>query len=88
MGIIIFFLLAAYGICFAIQNKLAFLHGKYDMLDKFLGCPYCVGFHCGWIVYLLHTDSFIALQCILWAFASSAFCYIIDISAQLIESKT
>ena len=87
MEILLFFL-ACYGICFAIQNKLPFLHGKHDTLDKFLTCPYCVGFHTGWMVYLLQMETFVALDCLLWSFASSSFCYIMDISAQLIESKT
>ena len=81
-------LFACYGICFAIQNKLPFLHSKHEKVDKFLVCPYCVGFHSGWIVYLLQMDTFVIMDIILWAFASSALCYMLDISAQYIESKT
>lgn len=85
---ILFLLLAAYGICFGIQNKIPFLHEKYDFLDDFLRCPYCVGFHSGWIVYILQMEHFIALELLLWSFSASAFCYIVDIFAQYIESKT
>lgn len=85
---IFLYLLACYGICFAIQNKFTFLHGKHEKLDKFLTCPYCVGFHAGWIVYLLVHSELSWEMVFIYAFGSSAFCYVVDISAQYIESKT
>ena len=93
-------LCAAYGICFALQNKCDFLYEKNAFLDKMLACTFCTGFHAGWMAYLL---SYIALwftapvsgsvyvvttflfSGLLYAFASAAFCYTVDSMVQFLE---
>ena len=83
-------LLCAYGITFGLQNKLAFLHARFDWLDSLLRCTYCAGFHGGWITYLifskLEMSSDFVFGMVGFAFASSAFCYLADTSARLMES--
>jgi hypothetical protein len=50
---IFLYFLAAYGLCFFLQNKATFLHGKSAFTDKLLACTFCLGFHCGWISWLV-----------------------------------
>ncbi len=86
-----------YGLCFGFQNKLPFLHDKYDFLDSLLGCSYCVGFHSGWISWIILYLSNgcpemgaleIVFSLVTFGFVSSAVCYTIDSTVQLIESHT
>ena len=83
-------LLCAYGITFGLQNKLGFLHSKFDLLDSLLRCTYCAGFHGGWITYILFSGIEIKLDFLMamigFAFAASAFCYLADTLARLMES--
>ncbi len=91
-------LLIAYAICFGIQNKLTFLYGRVAVLDKLLSCTYCLGFHCGWMVWLLHygiTEEFpapgangIVLSLVGWSLASAAFCYVMDAGVRWLEGST
>jgi hypothetical protein len=51
-------LIAAFGICFGLQNDKALFLTKYirkegNFFDKMFDCSYCTGFHSGWIVWLL-----------------------------------
>jgi len=103
-------LLASYGLCFAFMHeKIPFLPAALKKIPLFVDedgenwfarmfqCPYCTGFHTGWLVWLLwHASSLLknspsvdALQfCvegILFAFASSVVCYILDVSAERLE---
>jgi len=50
-------LLAAYALCFALQHKLVWFHGKSAWTDKMLQCTFCTAFHTGWFLYLLHSIS-------------------------------
>lgn len=93
--------LIAYGITFGIQNKVTFLRGKHELLDKMLVCTYCAGFHGGWITWLLSQWFMIYLkwgnigfvgslsnitQMLEFSFASAAFCYALDTMIRLMES--
>lgn len=91
----LFILLVAYGLCFGLQNKATFLHrGKF--LKSMMGCVYCTGFHSGWITWLgfyflgmetkLPTWK-VPVMALVWALASSAFCYLLDTFAQWAESQ-
>ena len=84
---IILILIASYGICFALQHKLKFLHGKIGWIDKMFECTFCTGFHAGWIAYLLYytntPQQIEPKKLLLFALASSAFCYALD---ELIKS--
>lgn len=45
---------------------------------KLLDCYFCLGFHCGWIVYLLSQETWKIQFFILWGLAGGAICLIID----------
>ncbi len=91
----IIMLLAAHSVCFGLQHKVAFIHGKLSFLDKMLSCTYCTGFHAGWIVYLAtwipaFSETSITmniLQCVVFAFASASFSYFFDEVISTLESK-
>ena len=90
-------LLCAFGLCFWVQNKLTFLKGKHKLLDALISCSYCLGFHCGWVSYMMVTLSngespipiwyMLIVQAIVHGFASAVFCYFFDELSLLIESK-
>lgn len=96
MDLNIMILLFCYGLCFGIANKIAFLHEKNDLLDQLLSCPYCLGFHSGWLVWIvvyvmngtptMSWSSMIA-SILMFAFSSSAFCYLADTLGQWLERK-
>jgi hypothetical protein len=65
---------------------------KLDFFDQMLGCPYCTGFHCGWVVWGLEVvrrgeapDSF-GVELFLWSLAGATWCYLVDITAQKLEA--
>lgn len=101
-------LLAAYGICFGLMNdKVEFLTDALRKLPLFkneeghtffqrlLRCPYCTGFHAGWMVWLIANAKTLAScngdwatllsDAVIFSFASSASCYLIDTAAQKLE---
>lgn len=83
------FFLASYGICFGLVNKVTFLR-RVEFLDRMLDCSYCTGFHAGWITSLIMVPltGFAWASLILSAFASAAFCYIIDTAVIYLEERT
>lgn len=94
-------LIAAYGICFGLQNDKAkfltqWLCKDGNFFEQMLSCPYCTGFHAGWVVWLLVAGSVgfagvglgSPLEMLLFAFASAGFCYVVDIAAQCVETIT
>lgn len=60
------------------RNKL--IQNKYVgvFFFKLLQCYACVGFHSGWIVYLLANDTWKFNLLILWGLAGSAISLILD----------
>ena len=104
------FLLAAYGLCFGLMNeKVPFFpllkriplfpdsEGN-TFFARMFDCPYCTGFHTGWVIWLIKSlpdfldgkfdpVSFVP-ELLFFGFASSAFCYIADTLVILIEKKT
>lgn len=92
-----FLLFIAYGWTFGIQNKLPFLHEKHPLLDKLLDCPYCLGFHGGWLTWL---TIFLYSGCptltwmevvgslIAYTLGSASFCYLVDTHMVWAESNT
>ena len=87
-------LLLCYGVCFGLMNKVPFLHGRSAFLDKMLKCSYCTGFHSGYISWFMNavaTCSDFGLhslgQALVWAFSSSAACFILDTTTQLLEKQ-
>ncbi len=89
------FLVFAYSVCFGIQHKLPFLHGKFNLLDEMLECTYCTGFHAGWlswafvfgVVGQFPADGFLANagSMISWAFVSAISCYSFDALIKWVE---
>ncbi len=81
-------LLASAGVTFGIQNKIPFLHGKHDLLDRMLRCTYCTGFHAGWIVALAILPSLTIPNILIFAFASAIFSYALDEIIKYCESQS
>jgi hypothetical protein len=110
-------LLAAYGITFGLMNQKApFLTDRLKafsfrvekteeesttFFQRMLVCPYCTGFHAGWLAWLLirlpeHAfqvftpESLVraVTELLACAFASSAFCYLLDTAAQYLEDAS
>ena len=91
--------LAAYGIVFGLmQEKAWFLTNslkRWAFFRALLTCPYCLGFHAGWIVWSLgrwpghywsgESYYFMFDEAVLYAFGGAAFCYLVDVLAQRIE---
>ena len=73
---------------------------KTTFFERMLVCPYCTGFHAGWISWLVlrlpHSLPFTSVTDVLGdvvevlgvAFASAAFCYIADTFAQYLEDSS
>ncbi|NBR01352.1 MAG: hypothetical protein EBT79_10810 [Actinobacteria bacterium] len=99
-------ILAAYGICFGLMNdKAAFITGPLRRIPLFpddqgqtffarmLSCPYCTGFHAGYIAwFMIHAHVVLTApswgmigEVVATAFASSAACYLLDITAEWVE---
>lgn len=83
----LFWLVVSYGLCFFLMHKVP----APVLLDKLLLCPYCTGFHTGWLTWLLAKGvpgSFRSVVlCLCWAFASAASCYLIDTVAKRLERE-
>jgi hypothetical protein len=90
---IIIYLLAIFGLAFLIKesdgpwgmmnwlrNRLMQNSHVGVFFYKLLSCYFCVGFHCGWIVYLLSVDSsrWEWQFFILWGLAGAAISLIFD----------
>ena len=104
MDLLIMFLLLSYGIMFGLANKLPWIHKKEYLEEgitdawrtKLLTCPYCLGFHTGWLSALLlwgffgspalHWSAF-AFGLPIAGFASSAWCYIMDTATRRLEGE-
>jgi hypothetical protein len=89
-------LLLAYGLCFGLMNKVDALRSEKwhfgAFFNRMLSCSYCTGFHAGWLAWVLSRPVYgleLTLKgfapALAWAFASSAFCYLIDTTAQTVE---
>jgi hypothetical protein len=110
-------LLAAYGITFGLMNqKVPFLTDRLKAIrfrvettdeesttffQRMLVCPYCTGFHAGWIAWMLcrlpeHAfqvftpESLVraVTELLACAFAASAVCYLLDTAAQYFEDAS
>lgn len=101
-------LIASYGVCFGLMNdKAEFLTDALRKLPLFknesgdtffqrlLRCPYCTGFHTGWMIWLIANAKTLSAcngdwvpllsEVVIFSFASSAFCYVLDTAAQKLE---
>ena len=90
-------ILVMFGLCFGFQNKLPFLYGRSVFTDKLLRCSYCLGFHCGWLTWLLTalvawdwpatTVQGNVVSAVLWAFLGAASCYLLDTGSKWVEES-
>jgi len=76
-------ILVAYALCFFIQQKLTFLEGRFHLLDRMLECTFCIGFHAGWLTWLLiwamvGNPPGGYLSVVVWALTSATACYILN----------
>lgn len=96
-------LLLCFGICFGLQNKVVsiplvqHLIYQYPAVRKLFRCSYCMGFHAGWLAYLLSLFAGVILVSgclqwfslfILWGLIGSAFSYTLDTGLKWIEAST
>jgi hypothetical protein len=87
---IILFLFAAYGLTFTVrssklfENPRAWVCSKSTFFLELLSCPFCTGFHAGYLIFLgyhlsFHPVSFSILPLMLvHGFAGAAFSYFLD----------
>ncbi len=98
-------LLAAYGLCFGLMNdkakwitdRLIALPLRKDgegatLFGRMFACPYCTGFHAGWVVWVGVSPEVVgslvwAIGILTFAFASAAFCYALDTALRWIEER-
>lgn len=103
----VLFFAASYGLCFGVMNdKIPFVRllrlvpvgvdseGK-NFFARMFECPYCTGFHTGWMLFLVmglpqvfaNKSSWweVLLGILCWGFASSAACYLLDTFAIWLE---
>jgi hypothetical protein len=45
---------------------------------KLLDCYYCLGFHCGWIVYLMSAESYKLGWALCWGLSGGTACLILN----------
>ena len=93
-----FYVFVACGLGFAWQNKLPFLHHRFKTLDNLLRCTFCLGFHCGWMTWILNWviesnytfEHPVQLLCSLvcWCFAIARLSYALDTAVKRLETFT
>lgn len=76
---VIIVLFAFYGLSYIVKESSIFssirswIISKSSFMAELFYCWFCVGFHCGWIVYLLHEPMpWHFAAALLWALAGSA----------------
>ena len=65
-----------------------FLKSKFNILDEFLSCSLCIGFWVGLIISLVNIYTHDSPFVWYFAFASSAFCWLVDSILDLIQECT
>lgn len=91
-------LLSAYGLCFGITHKaeaITTLAVRIPVVGSLfqtaLECTFCMGFHCGWVVYLMGVLSsgtlFGFTEMLIFALSSAAFCYAFDAGVRWLETQ-
>lgn len=54
---------------------------------KLLDCYFCLGFHCGWIVYLLHETTWKIQFFILWGLAGAAISFMLNLLVERLSAE-
>ena len=87
----LFLIFSIYSIAYILRN-LAGPFNLFDKLRIFLfnnklfgvfffelfSCPWCFGFHCGYIVYLLFTNNILIKEILLWGLVGSFITFVFD----------
>jgi len=85
---IVIILFAFYGLTFIIKDSSLFdkpriwLIRQHPLFYQLFSCYACVGFHAGYLVYLLSFDQFSFRDFILFGLAGASVSYIVDIVLQ------
>lgn len=66
----------------------SFSSGDETYLQRLLSCPYCTGFHTGWITFLLGGGSLVGTEILLFSLASAVFCYFCDSLLDYLDSNS
>lgn len=93
------FIFATYGITFGLKDSKLFskprnfLAERYDFFLSLFQCPYCVGFHAGYLAFFLvgtYPSSSVPLLCrvLAHAFAGSCVAGLLEALLLRLESKT
>ena len=61
-----------------IRNKLMTLPAVGVFFYELFDCPWCLGFHCGYLIYLLQYVNFQLQSFIIWGLAGSSIVAIMD----------
>jgi hypothetical protein len=54
---------------------------------KLLDCYFCLGFHCGWVAYLLHEDHWTIQFFILWGLAGGVISLMFDMLMRKLSTE-
>ncbi len=54
---------------------------------KLLDCYFCLGFHCGWVAYLLHDDDWSIQFFILWGLAGGVISLMFDMLIRKLSAE-
>jgi hypothetical protein len=80
-----------YGITFSIcsakllQKPRQYLMENSGFLAELLGCPFCVGFHVGWLLHV-YQDRVITVDSLITnSFSAATFCYTLDVLLRFLE---
>ena len=93
-------LIAACAVCFALRQRFDFLHRwthRWAFFEELFSCTFCLGFHCGWVVWLIYALAVqqvplegwgrleLAGSTLLFGLAAASVCYVADLVEQILE---
>ena len=84
-------LFLAFSLCFGLMNHLPKSLYR-TWVGEVVNCPYCTGFHCGWIVWLMDralrgdwiVTSKTVLEVACWGFLSAGTCMLLYLLGQFL----
>ena len=80
-------LLACYGLCYIIQNKIDGSIPPCWAMTKLVECSFCAGFVSGVLVGLYVSMAGFRFDVVIWPLASGAFCAIVDPIVKFFEES-
>ena len=76
-----------WGIMAWIRNRLMLIPYAGPFFYKLLNCYFCLGFHCGWMVYLLQAEHYSVQFFILWGLAGAAISLILEAALSKLQQS-